>query len=124
MLLLVLATVVLVLGLAYVVQNRSTADVSNNGRRPQGQPEMWQAMGATTTAGSLSVWSLFGAVALQVALAGQVRYAGVPLSVLAFVLALMALTRYHDRSPVVVLTLAVALFTSVFPVAFSVFSTR
>jgi hypothetical protein len=123
MLLLVLATALLVLGVAYVVQGRSTANVSNNGR-PERPREMWQAMGASTTPGAVAVWSLFGAVALQVALAGQVRYAGVPLSVLAFVLALVALTRYHDRSPVVVLTLAVALFTAVFPVAFSVFSTR
>jgi hypothetical protein len=72
----------------------------------------------TTRVGVWSLWLLALAFVAQLALTTVVIWGGAPFAAVAMVLAIVAMTRHHDRSPLLWIVVAVGLLFVAFPFAF------
>jgi hypothetical protein len=109
-----LFAVLLVASFVYALQHRAVG-VSRNGARIV--PTRWWP---TTRIGlwSLGVLVAAGLFPLGLSAVLPYTYMGAPLAAIAFVLALVARVRYHDRSLLVLLSLVVGLLQALFPALF------
>jgi hypothetical protein len=71
----------------------------------------------TSRAGDWALWAVTAGVVAQGALAARVSWGGAPFGALAALLALVALGRHQERSPLVPLALVVGLFAALLPAA-------
>jgi hypothetical protein len=72
----------------------------------------------TSRVGTWSLWVLLAAVVMQFGLSTAVGWAGAPFGAASFVLALLAMVREHDRSPLLWLPVVVGSFVAGFPFLF------
>lgn len=115
MVLLVLLVGLLLAGLALVLVQAQHRVVHHGGIQVHLQPTDLEP---NTQVGRWAVLALLGAVGSELALGSRYVWAMTPLGALAAVLALWALTRHQDRSPLTLLVLVLGLYAAVFPLTF------
>jgi hypothetical protein len=113
-----LAGAVLLVGALYAVLHAAPAHAPAHGGHTLHLTASF--LRPTSRAGAWSLWALGAGVVGQLALslALQVGWGGAPWGALAFLLAVDALGRHQDRSPLVPVALVVGLFAALFPLAF------
>lgn len=72
----------------------------------------------TSRVGVWSLWALLAAVVVQLGLSTVVGWAGAPLGAVSVVLAVVAMAREHDRSPLLWLAVVLGGFAAAFPLLF------
>lgn len=112
---LVLVIALLVGGLAVVLVQAQHRVVHHGGVQVHLQPEDLEP---NTRIGRWALLALLGAAVSELALGARFVWAMAPLGGLAALLALWALTRHQDRSPLTLLVLVVGLFAAFFPLTY------
>jgi len=120
MVLLLTVVGVLLVGLLLLLRDTQHDAVHHGGSRRGGSQVHLQPsdLEPNTRGGRWALVALLGAVASELALGTRYVWAMTPLGALAALLALWALTRHQDRSPVTLFVLVVGLFAAFFPLTY------